>query len=680
MRAKLILIMLAVTSLLSLTSCTVPPYEAWRSDLVASNEARLKYDFAEAEKQAKDSLKIAEESVISAPLVMLSLNLLARIYDQSGDFDKEEEILKKIVQLNTKTDPNARNMDLKMLGYQKLIALYQFKGDAAMADHLFKRLQEYQKYLHLQNSESLVAGFAGLSTRALQLHRQKSGDADTLLSRELTKSTRWRVVDEANTREIVARVYYQMGNHAQSARLLREALMLRACCDEQTEIEGLVNQTVIQGEEGINDQAKVSAEMAERRAKRLPAFTEAQVLVSLADFYAGQGNDLVKAERLYDRALLIQSRVLQRDDPDMMATQTKLAIVATRLSNNSKAGELFKKAFETAKKSEGVNTPSQKALFEKYVEYLRKTNQEKQANAISADLEKERMASEEKEAHRKTVGPKEIQKNWIKYAWKIRSRLTRLPEGILNPPQVSIHVDSDGTVHSPKLLRSSGDQKLDLTVLKQTMDIGPLPKFPEWAHRYVIVSIIYNDRLFRDPEDDRVFPRSIQVTESTEPAVLTPRLGSVETVWSQALIKKDTPFSSYATKKLSAEGNFIPFDALSASIKLDGRKALDLIPAHMPLIVSDVVAANEDASATAPETAAPATPKATPPATTAPTAATPTSTEPKPTTVTPPAKPSAATTPAATTDPVKPAPTTAPATPAKPAPAPAVPQGTPKAH
>src|SRR5581483_11755944 len=160
MRAKLTIILLAVTSLFSVTSCTIPPYEAWRSDLVASNEARLKYDFAEAEKRAKDSLKIGEGAVISAPLVMLSLNLLARIYDQMGEFDKEEETLKKIIQLPTKTDPNARNMDLKMLGYQKLISLYQFKGDGAMADQLFRRLQEYQKYLHLQNSESLVAGYA----------------------------------------------------------------------------------------------------------------------------------------------------------------------------------------------------------------------------------------------------------------------------------------------------------------------------------------------------------------------------------------------------------------------------------------------------------------------------------------------------------------------------------------
>lgn len=600
MRAKLTILMLsilAVTSLVSFTSCTVPPYEAWRSDLVAANEARLKYDFAEAEKRAKASLKIGEGAFISAPLVMLSLNMLARIYDQSGDFAKEEETLKKIVELNVKTDPNARTMDLKMLGYQKLISLYQFLGDTAMADQLFKRLEQYQKYLHLQNSEALVASFAGLSTRAMQLHRQKSGDADTLLSRELTKSTRWRVVDEANTREIVARVYFQMGNRGESAKLLREALALRACCDEKTEIEGLVNQTVILGEQGINDQSKASSEMAEKRARRLPAFTEAQVLVSLGDFYAGQGDNLPKAKQLLDRAILIQSRVLDPEDPDVMAAQTKLAIVETRLSNNSRADELFKKAFETAKKSEGVNTANQKVLFDKYVDYLRKTKQEKQADAISSDILKARMAADEKEAHRKTLGPKAIQKQWIKYAWKVRSKLTRLPEDARGNPSISVHVDSDGRVHSPKLVRSSGDPKLDLIALNKTMAIAPLPAFPEWAHRYVIVQINYNDRLFREPEDERVFPRSIQVVESTEPTVLTPSLGQVNTVWSQTLIKKDSQFAGYSTKQLSAEGNFVPFDALSAKVKLEGKKALDIIPAHMPLLVSDLVAPGEAQSA-----------------------------------------------------------------------------------
>jgi len=317
----------------------------------------------EARSLAERALEIREKALGQDHLdVALSLNNLANLYYDKGDYARAETLYKRALSIREKAlEPEhpavAQSLnDLALLYYRGL-------GDYAKAEPLYQRaLSIREKSLgpdHLEVARSL--------NNLAVLYRAK-GDyakAEPLYQRALSVQTKAHGpnhLDVGNTYNNLAILYRAQGDYDKAEPFYQLALSIRERAlgpDHPAIAVSLFNLAILYDDKGDYAKAEPLFHRAlSMREKSLgPNHPEVALFInSLAILYKNKG-DYSKAEPLYQRALSIMEKALAPDHPDVAFCLNNLAVIYNDKGDYAKAEPLYQRALSIWEKRLGPNHP-----------------------------------------------------------------------------------------------------------------------------------------------------------------------------------------------------------------------------------------------------------------------------------------------------------------------------------
>ncbi len=286
----------------------------------------LQSKYTEMEIVAQQALAVRQRILGSEhPDVAESLNNLALLYYDQGHYARSELLHQQALAIRQRTLGSEHPDVAESLN--NLAMLYQFWGKYTQAEQFFPQaLAIYEKALGAEHTHVALC----LNNFAM-LHRLQGKylQAELLYQRALVirkKLLGSEHPEVANTLSNLAVLYLHQGKHHQAEQIHLQALKLREKVlgmDHSDVALSLSNIAHLYAEQGRNDEAEVLYQRAlaiREHALGLEHLRTAQSLDGLAQVYSKQGR-YDKAEPLYLRALIIREQQLGWEHADTVATR-----------------------------------------------------------------------------------------------------------------------------------------------------------------------------------------------------------------------------------------------------------------------------------------------------------------------------------------------------------------------
>jgi CHAT domain-containing protein/Tfp pilus assembly protein PilF len=280
-----------------------------------------------------------------------SLNDLARLYGEMGDYARAEPMLREALLIRK----NALGVDHPDYGtsLNDLAELYRAKVDHARAEPLFREALAITKKALGENDPAYAAFLYNQALLCSDVGDYKQ--AEPLLRQVLAIRKKAVGVDHRNDvapLSSLGALYQAMGDYARAESMLREALAIRA------------------------------------KALGVDHRDDAASLNDLAELYRAIG-DPALAEPLFHEALAIAKKALGENDPAYVAYLHNLAVLCSDMGNYEQAEPLLRQVLAFEKRAVGVDhrkyaTPlnSLGALYQDVGDYARAEPMLRQALAI----------------------------------------------------------------------------------------------------------------------------------------------------------------------------------------------------------------------------------------------------------------------------------------------------------
>src|SRR5271165_6230530 len=290
-----------------------------------------------------------------------SINLLAHLYERTGDYAGAEPLYKEALEIRQKV--LGRGDPLTAQSLNNLGLLYWYMGDYAKAEPLLKEALEFFQKTRGREDPNAVITMNNLGLLYLDV-----GDfarAELLLGEALKirrKALGPEDPDTATSLNNLAELYRAMGEYAKAEPLYKEALEIRQKVlgrehpDTALSLDNLAGLCW-----AIGDYTKAEPlykEALEIRQKVLGREhpDTATSLNNLAALYRDMG-EYAKAEPLYKEALEIQQKVFGREHLNTATSLNNLAALYRDMGDYAKAEPLFKEALEISQKVFGREHP-----------------------------------------------------------------------------------------------------------------------------------------------------------------------------------------------------------------------------------------------------------------------------------------------------------------------------------
>ncbi len=317
-----------------------------------------KGDYTRAEPLHQRALGIREKTLgPEHPNVAASLNNLANLYHDKGDYAKGELLHQRALAIREKSlGPEHPAVAVSL---NNLANLYRAKGDYARAEPLFQRvLPIWEKALGPEHP-NVAASLNNLAS--LYSNKGDYARAEPLFQRALgirEKTLGPDHPDVAVSLNNLANLYHNKGDYTRAEPLFQRALPIweKALGPEHsnlaTSILNLAGLYISKGD-------YTSAEPLHQRALTILEKTlgpehpsVALSLNNLALLYYSKGN-YAKAEPLHQRALIILEKTLGPDHPDVALSLNNLALLYYSKGNYARAEPLYQSALAIKEKALG---------------------------------------------------------------------------------------------------------------------------------------------------------------------------------------------------------------------------------------------------------------------------------------------------------------------------------------
>ncbi len=295
------------------------------------------------------------------PATAISLNNLAELYREIGDFLKAESLYRRALAIREKALGPEHPKTATSLG--NLAALYYSSGDYTKAEPILRRtLAIREKALGPEHPDTATT----LNNLALLCYSMgEYAKADSLLRRSLAiceKALGPEHPDTATSLGNMAGLYASMGEYTKAASLYRRALVIN---EKTLGPEHLSTATT------LNNLAELCKKMgeytkAEPILQRALAISErtlgpehpatATNLNNLAGLYVSMG-DYFRAEPLYQSALAIKEKTFGPDHPSTATSLNNLAELYREVGDYAKGAPLYTRALTIREKALGPEHP-----------------------------------------------------------------------------------------------------------------------------------------------------------------------------------------------------------------------------------------------------------------------------------------------------------------------------------
>lgn len=314
--------------------------------------------YAEAEKQFKAAIKLAEKQERDARLLATSLDSLAAVRIRQEKYGDAAALYRRSLKIwENALGPNHPDL---VPALKNLAMLYSNMGMGSEAEPVYQRLISLLEATlgpeHLDVAGWLTElaslyywrGRLGAGTYYVDVVRVVGlpGGIATLPSSQALFVDPWLVAGEPLD---VQRSRQQQANYAKAEPLLRRALAIRerVLGPEHREVAlSLQNLATLQRDRGEADESKTLFVRALNILEKVHGPEHPDVAVALESLAVLHHlhQDYSEAEPLYQRALAIREKVLGPEDPFVAQTLTNYADLLRRTGRKSEAEELEKRA------------------------------------------------------------------------------------------------------------------------------------------------------------------------------------------------------------------------------------------------------------------------------------------------------------------------------------------------
>ncbi|HEX3875906.1 MAG TPA: FxSxx-COOH system tetratricopeptide repeat protein [Bryobacteraceae bacterium] len=313
--------------------------------------------YAQAEPLHQLSIAILERTVgPEHPDFAISLNNLARLYNNQGKYPEAEALHKRSLAILERTvGPEHPYLATSL---NNLASLYDNQGKYAEAELLHRRSLAFKEKALGPNDPAVARSLNNLA----ELYRKqgKYAEAEPLYKRSLEiRENAFGPGDPAVARSLnnLAELYRSQGKYADAEPLCKRSLEIRE------ETLGPTHPDVAKSLDSLAELYRVQGKYidAEPLYKRSLEIVEAvlgpehpdvaAILNNVAELYQGQGK-YDKAEAFFKRSLKIREKVLGSSHPDVVVSLSHIADVYRSQGRYAEAKPLYDRAFEIRQKAE----------------------------------------------------------------------------------------------------------------------------------------------------------------------------------------------------------------------------------------------------------------------------------------------------------------------------------------
>jgi tetratricopeptide (TPR) repeat protein len=319
-------------------------------------------EHGEAEPLHQRALAIKEESLgPEHPDVAVSLNNLASLYDNQGQFPKAERLHQRALTIWEKAlGPEHPNM---AASFNNLALLYYNQGQYGKAEPLYQRALAIKEKVMGPKHPSVATSLDNLVT--LYYTQGQYAKAEPICQRGLAireKAFGQEHPDVADSLNNLARLYKTLGQYAKAEPLYRRALAIdeKSFGPEYPDLATSLNNLA-----GLLSDTNRLVE-AEPLYRRALAITEKSfgpdhrdVATSLNNLAAllSEINRLAEAEPLYRRALAIMEKSFGPEHPNVAKGLNNLAALLSEINRLAEAEPLYRRALAIDENSFGPDHP-----------------------------------------------------------------------------------------------------------------------------------------------------------------------------------------------------------------------------------------------------------------------------------------------------------------------------------
>jgi len=301
--------------------------------------------------------------------VVMSLSMLAQLYDQLKDPNKAEGFYLRALTIAEKPNPGLQPEFIATL-HNGIGRVYEAKGDYLRAEKSYQQALEIQQKALGPNDPQL----AGTLTNLGVLYQEK-GDyerAETLLKRALAlRENLKEPTDEIfiiQSLKSLASLYETKGEYDKAGLLLQRVI---AGLEKMFGADSPILAPAI-NDLALHHKTQGDYVKAEQLYQRAIAIFEklggpnspslANPLDNLATLYQVKG-DYERSEALYKRVLAIKKRSLGPDDPEIATTLSNLGVLYEEQHNYARAEPLLQQALAIKEKALGPTHPDVATLL-----------------------------------------------------------------------------------------------------------------------------------------------------------------------------------------------------------------------------------------------------------------------------------------------------------------------------
>ncbi|HEY9787539.1 MAG TPA: tetratricopeptide repeat protein [Candidatus Obscuribacterales bacterium] len=320
----------------------------WQTLFDSGVKATRAKQYVEAEKQLNAALKNAETYGDKDKRLVATLQHLAQLHDEKGEYDKAKALYERALKCNQAIYGQESKHVAATIS--NLALVYKHQGNYAEATSLYlKAIAILEK--SFPDSQLLAANYHNLAV--VFEDQGKWSDAESLLKKAVAAFDKSLGEDHPQTKSVLASLgtfYSEQGRFLEAEPLLRRAAELpegRAGALEPIERERLLKLAYVLDREGKTEESDALFEkaLAGLNKDKDPDPADAVVFKEAGKFLARRAR-FEEAIGLLEKALHSQERALGRKSPDVADTLVELASIYAETANYEQAEALLKRTLE----------------------------------------------------------------------------------------------------------------------------------------------------------------------------------------------------------------------------------------------------------------------------------------------------------------------------------------------
>lgn len=350
-----------------------------------SNLARLaaeKEQYQEAERLFKQALTMQQSQAKAMhPVTAEILNNIGEVYKYQKKYAEAESSLKQALEIREKIFGNSHPDTA--ISLDNLAVLYYEQGKYQVAEPLWKQaLAIWQQHDHPEVAKSLN------NLAELYKAQTRYEEAEPLLAQAVAVLERLLGAnhpDIAAPLSNLALLYMELGKYQEGEPLLKRALAMREKALGTNHPSTLITrknlETFYRNWKFIEQRQKAdsSSKQEFRSGKQQPKADETATSLNAWAKQAENQGKYVEAERLYQRALALQERLLGANHSDVLVSLNKLARVYEAQHKYQEAENLFRHILELRMQQFGMMHPDTLQSLDNLAEICIKQGNEKAA-------------------------------------------------------------------------------------------------------------------------------------------------------------------------------------------------------------------------------------------------------------------------------------------------------------